>query len=95
MLKFTMTPLDVLFFGDARPFNKGSDAFSIFLPLPKTFASAVFAKLYHQKEIKYEKGKPIINNVYEPFIEKKRNYLFFSANGYYKSRRKFKSFKYS
>ncbi len=70
MIKFTITPFDVLFFGDAKPFNKGSDAASIFPPLPNTFASALFARMYYQKNIIYNNNNSLINAVYGPFLQK-------------------------
>ncbi len=33
MIKFTLTPYDVLFFGSGRPFNRGDVVASIFPPL--------------------------------------------------------------
>lgn len=68
MLKFTLTPFDVLFFGDARPFDKGSDSASIFPPFPHTVVSSIFARLY-QEGIEY-KDTPLINAAYGPFLEK-------------------------
>jgi CRISPR-associated protein Cmr3 len=70
MLKFTLTPYDVLFFGNSKPFDRGSDATSIFPPLPNSFASTIFAKMYHLKDVKHNREKPLINAVYGPFIEK-------------------------
>lgn len=75
MLKFTMTPFDLLFFGDARPFDKGSDASSIFPPLPNTVASAIFSRMYVEKGIIYQ-GKRLINAVYGPFLEKNKKIYF-------------------
>lgn len=78
MLKFTITPFDVLFFGDGKPFNKGADAASLFPPLPNTFASAVFARMYLQKGITYDKINSLINAVYGPFLQK-HDTMFFPA----------------
>jgi len=78
MIKFTITPEDVLFFGDAKPFNRGNDGASIFPPLPNTFASSIFAKLYYHKDIKYDGRKQLIKNVYGPFLQKDGE-LYFQA----------------
>lgn len=69
MLKFTLNPFDVLFFGDGRPFDKGSDALSVFPPYSYTVASSIFARMYQLKGIKYE-DKPLIKAVYGPFLQK-------------------------
>jgi len=34
MIKFTLTPYDVLFLGSGKPFNRGDVVSSIFLPHP-------------------------------------------------------------
>jgi CRISPR-associated protein Cmr3 len=78
MIKFTITPEDVLFFGDAKPFNIGNDGTSIFPPLPNTFASSIFSKLYYHKGIKYDGSRQLIKNVYGPFLEKDGE-LYFQA----------------
>ncbi|HOK93830.1 MAG TPA: type III-B CRISPR module-associated protein Cmr3 [Spirochaetota bacterium] len=78
MIKFTITPEDVLFFGDAKPFNRGNDGASVFPPLPNTFASSIFAKLYYHKDIKYDGRKQLIKNVYGPFLQKDGE-LYFQA----------------
>jgi len=78
VLKFTITPYDVLFFGDAKPFNKGNDGVSVFPPLPNTFASSIFAKLYYQKNIRYDGIKQLIKNVYGPFLQRDGE-LYFQA----------------
>jgi CRISPR-associated protein Cmr3 len=78
MIKFTITPEDVLFFGDAKPFNRGNDGKSIFPPLPNTFASSIFAKLYYHKDIKYDGSRQLIKNVYGPFLQKDGE-LYFQA----------------
>jgi len=70
MIKFILTPYDVLFFGNAKPFDRGSDATSIFPPLPNSLTSSIFAKMYHLKDVKHKKEIPLINAVYGPFIEK-------------------------
>ena len=67
MLKFTIKPYDVLFFGSGKPFNIGETAQSIFPPHPTTFAGAICSKIYAQKGINVS---GILKVVYGPFIEK-------------------------
>jgi len=63
MLKFVIQPFDVLFFRDARPFNVGDTARSIFPPFPHTFAGAICSVIYQQV-----KDPQILKNVYGPFL---------------------------
>jgi CRISPR-associated protein Cmr3 len=67
MLKFTIKPYDVLFFGSGKPFNVGESVQSIFPPHPTTFAGAICSKIYAQKGINVP---GILKAVYGPFIEK-------------------------
>ena len=70
MLKFTIEPYDVLFFGSGKPFNIGSNVESIFPPFPHSFAAAVYAKFVSETGITIRNGKGIYKAVYGPFIEK-------------------------
>uniref|UniRef100_A0A7C4WAB0 Type III-B CRISPR module-associated protein Cmr3 n=1 Tax=candidate division WOR-3 bacterium TaxID=2052148 RepID=A0A7C4WAB0_UNCW3 len=74
MVKFSITPFDVLFFGRGKPFNLSvQEASSIFPPLPTTLAGAISAK------IEQEKGKDaskIIKTFYGPFLEIEEKILF-------------------
>ena len=70
MLKFTIKPHDVLFFGSGKPFNIGGVADSVFPPFPNSFASAVYAKFYSETGIALQNGKGIYKAVYGPFLEK-------------------------
>ncbi|GAB6078510.1 type III-B CRISPR module-associated protein Cmr3 [Hydrogenobaculum acidophilum] len=63
MLKFTIKPYDVLFFGSGKPFNVGESVQSIFPPHPTTFAGAVCSKIYAGPS-------KLLKAVYGPFIEK-------------------------
>lgn len=76
MLKFTIKPHDVLFFGSGKPFNIGGVAESIFPPFPNSFASAVYAKFYSETGIALTDGKGIYKAVYGPFIEKEGKIYF-------------------
>lgn len=71
MLKFTIKPHDVLFFGSGKPFNVGGDAESIFPPFPHSFASAIYAKFFAEKGITISEGKGIYKAVYGPFLKKR------------------------
>jgi CRISPR-associated protein Cmr3 len=70
MLKFTIEPYDVLFFGSGKPFNIGSNGESIFPPFPHSFAAAVYAKFVSETGIAIRNGKGIYKAVYGPLIEK-------------------------
>lgn len=70
MIKFTINPYDVLFFGSGKPFNKGGNAKSIFPPFPNSIASSIFAKFYIETGIKISEEQGIYKAVYGPFIEK-------------------------
>jgi len=70
MLKFTIEPYDVLFFGSGKPFNIGSNVESIFPPFPHSFAAAIYAKFVSETGITIRNGKGIYKAVYGPFIEK-------------------------
>jgi CRISPR-associated protein Cmr3 len=72
MLKFTLKPYDVLFFGSGKPFNRGDVVNSSFPPHPNTLASAIYSKLYHSNMIDESvvNNPNIINAVYGPFIQK-------------------------
>lgn len=70
MLKFTITPYDVLFFGSGKPFNRGGTAKSIFPPAPNSIASAIFAKFFAEKGIAINDKQGIYKTVYGPFVEK-------------------------
>lgn len=65
MLKFTVRPFDVLFFGSGKPFNIGGTARSIFPPFPHTFAAAICSKIYHEFKIDVSN---ILKEVYGPFL---------------------------
>jgi len=41
MIKLEISPFDVLFFGDGKPFNMGGTAKSMALPMPHTVAGAI------------------------------------------------------
>lgn len=66
MLKFIIKPVDVLFFGDGKPFNLGGLGESIFPPFPNSIASAIFAKIYAKTNITGD----VYKAVYGPFLEK-------------------------
>lgn len=76
MLKFTIKPYDVLFFGSGKPFNVGGDAESIFPPFPHSFASAIYAKLLSETGIKILEEQGIYKAVYGPFLKKDETILF-------------------
>ncbi len=64
MIKLTVEPYDVLFFGSGKPFNMGDVAKSLYLPMPHTVAGAVSAFVYENL------GKiPFISAIYGPFLE--------------------------
>ena len=67
MIRFTLKPYDVLFFGLGRPFNRGDVVASAFPPHPNTFASAICSKIYQFKNIDIS---GILKSVYGPFISK-------------------------
>jgi len=72
MFKFTIKPIDVVFFGSGKPFNLGGLGESIFPPFPNSFASAIFAKIYEAKGI----TNGVFKAVYGPFLEKDDKYYF-------------------
>ncbi|MFN3921894.1 MAG: type III-B CRISPR module-associated Cmr3 family protein, partial [Caldimicrobium sp.] len=74
MLKFSLIPFDVLYFGSGRPFNFNvQETSSVFPPLPNTLASSVCSKLYHEKKINVEN---VLKKFYGPFLEKDGKILF-------------------
>lgn len=74
MLKFSLHPFDVLFFGSGKPFNFNvQEASSIFPPFPNTLAGAVSNKISIEKGIKTSK---IIKKLYGPFLEKNNQIIF-------------------
>jgi CRISPR-associated protein Cmr3 len=85
MIKFTLTPYDVLFFGSGRPFNRGDVVASVFPPHPNTFASAICSKIYHLKNIDVSN---ILKTVYGPFIKKDEKVYFPKPQNIYKERKK-------
>ena len=85
MIKFTMTPYDVLFFGSGKPFNRGDVVDSIFPPSPNTFASAICSKIYNFKNIDVSN---ILKAVYGPFIQKDEKIYFPKPQNIYKERKK-------
>jgi len=85
MIKFTLTPYDVLFFGSGRPFNRGDVVASIFPPAPNTFASAICSKIYYFKKIDVSN---ILKAVYGPFIQKNEKIYLPKPQNIYKERKK-------
>jgi CRISPR-associated protein Cmr3 len=85
MIKFTLTPYDVLFFGSGRPFNRGDVVASVFPPHPNTLASAICSRIYHLKNIDVSK---ILKAVYGPFIKKDEEIYFPKPHNIYKERKK-------
>jgi len=85
MLKFTIKPYDVLFFGSGRPFNRGDVVSSIFPPSPNTFASAICSKMYRIKNMDVSE---ILKAVYGPFISKENKIYFPKPQNIYKERKK-------
>jgi len=89
MLKFTLKPYDVLFFGSGKPFNRGDVVSSSFPPHPNTLASAIYSKLYHSAMI----DESIVNNpnviraVYGPFIQKGEKIYFPKPHNIYGKRK--------
>jgi len=64
MIKLTIEPYDVLFFGSGKPFNMGDVAKSLYLPMPHTVAGAVSAF------VRENLGKiPFISAIYGPFLK--------------------------
>lgn len=76
MLKFTIKPHDVLFFGSGKPFNAGGDAESIFPPFPHSFASAIYAKFFAETQIAISENQGIFKDVYGPFLKKDKTLIF-------------------
>jgi len=85
MIKFTLTPYDVLFFGSGRPFNRGDVVNSIFPPHPTTFSGAICSRIYSYKNINVVS---ILNAVYGPFIEKQGEIYFPKPQNIYGERKK-------
>jgi len=89
MLKFTLKPYDVLFFGSGKPFNRGDVVNSSFPPYPNTLASAIYSKLYHSNMI----DESVVNNpnvikaVYGPFIQKGEKIYFPKPHNIYGKRK--------
>jgi len=89
MLKFTLKPYDVLFFGSGKPFNRGDVVSSSFPPHPNTLASAIYSKLYHSDMI----DESVVNNpnvikaVYGPFIQKGEKIYFPKPHNIYGKRK--------
>ncbi|MEO0244586.1 MAG: type III-B CRISPR module-associated protein Cmr3 [candidate division WOR-3 bacterium] len=75
MLKFTIKPFDVLFFGGGKPFNLGDTARSVFPAFPHTFASALCSKIYFEYKIDVSN---ILKSVYGPFLfNEEENKIYF------------------
>jgi CRISPR-associated protein Cmr3 len=89
MLKFTLKPYDVLFFGSGKPFNRGDVVNSSFPPHPNTLASAIYSKLYHSNMIDESvvNNPNIINAVYGPFIQKGEKIYFPKPHNIYGKRK--------
>jgi len=85
MIKFSLKPYDVLFFGSGRPFNRGDVVSSIFPPSPNTFASAICSKMYHIKNMDISE---ILKAVYGPFISKENKIYFPKPQNIYGERKK-------
>lgn len=74
MIKFTLIPFDVLFFGSSKPFNLNvQEAISIFPPFPSTLASAICGKIFSERKIDVS---GILKKIYGPFLEKDKKILF-------------------
>jgi CRISPR-associated protein Cmr3 len=89
MLKFTLKPYDVLFFGSGKPFNRGDVVNSSFPPHPNTLASAIYSKLYHSNMIDESivNNPNVINAVYGPFIQKGEKIYFPKPHNIYGKRK--------
>jgi len=88
ILRFTIKPYDVLFFGSGKPFNLGDVAVSIFPPFPHTLAGAISSRitinnplkrifgpfLFNQKESKLYFPKPA--DIYGERKSKSSNKIF-------------------
>lgn len=85
MIRFTLTPFDVLFFGSGRPFQMGDVVASAFPPHPNTFASAICAKINQIKKIKVSN---ILKAVYGPFVKKSDKIYFPKPQNVYTERKK-------
>jgi len=85
MIKFTLTPYDVLFFGSGRPFNRGDVVASVFPPHPNTFASAICSKIYHLKNIDVSN---ILKAVYGPLIKKDEKIYFPKPHNIHKEKKR-------
>jgi len=82
MLKFTLSPYDVLYFGSGRPFNRGDVVDSVFPPYPHTFAGAICSKF------KNINATSILKAVYGPFIKKDTMIYFPKPFNIYSERKK-------
>jgi len=82
MLKFTLGPYDVLYFGSGRPFNRGDVVDSVFPPYPHTFAGAICSKF---KDID---ATSILRAVYGPFIKRGSEIYFPKPYNIYSERKK-------
>ena len=89
MLKFTLKPYDVLFFGSGKPFNRGDVVSSSFPPHPNTLASAIYSKLYHSNMIdeRVVNNPNVIRAVYGPFIQKGEKIYFPKPHNIYGKRK--------
>lgn len=85
MIRFTLKPYDVLFFGSGRPFNRGDVVASAFPPHPNTFASAICSKIYQFKNIDIS---GILKSVYGPFISKEDKIYFPKPQNIYGEKKK-------
>ena len=94
MLKFTIEPYDVLFFGSGKPFNIGSNVESIFPPFPHSFAAAIYAKFVSETGITIRNGKGIYKAVYGPFIEKSGVFYFPAPSDILQEKKKEESSKF-
>ena len=94
MLKFTIEPYDVLFFGSGKPFNVGSNVESIFPPFPHSFAAAIYAKFVSETGITIKNDKGIYKAVYGPFIEKNSTIYFPAPSDILKEKKKEDSAKF-
>lgn len=85
MIKFTIKPYDVLYFGSGKPFNRGDVVTSIFPPHPTTFAGAICSKIRTEKGIDTSN---ILTAVYGPFIRKKGKLYFPKPQNIYGERKR-------
>jgi len=85
MLKFTIKPFDILFFGSGKALNRGNVVSSIFPPHPTTFAGAICSKIMSYKNINITS---ILKAVYGPFIQKEGKIYVPKPQNIYKERKK-------